>query len=158
MVSHADILLEAGHALRRARKARGMTLRDVGTRSDGRFKPTAVAGYERGERSISLERFCQLANLYGMAPERLLAQIMRQITGGPRPAINQTRVPELPTRERNVVGGFIQEVRRLRGDSEDETITVRIQDLEVLATVSGQRLGDFLEHLRPALASESAGN
>ena len=45
---------EVGHALRRARLARGLTLRQVGERSLGTFKPTAVAGYERAERTISL--------------------------------------------------------------------------------------------------------
>ena len=44
----------------------------------------------------------------------------------------------------------------LRGDSDDEVITVRIQDLEVLATVSGHQLGEFLDHIEPALASTSA--
>ena len=48
---------EVGRALRRARLARGLTLRQVGERSLGAFKPTAVAGYERGERAISLKRF-----------------------------------------------------------------------------------------------------
>jgi transcriptional regulator with XRE-family HTH domain len=68
---------QVGAALRRARKERGLTLRAMSARSGGAFKPTAVAGYERAERSISLQRFCQLAELYGVPPEILLAQIMR---------------------------------------------------------------------------------
>ena len=66
---------EVGHALRRARLARGLTLRQVGERSLGAFKPTAVAGYERAERAISLERFYALCAFYGVAPTRLLAEI-----------------------------------------------------------------------------------
>ncbi|MDQ2964665.1 MAG: helix-turn-helix domain-containing protein, partial [Chloroflexota bacterium] len=58
-----------GRALRRARQTRGLTLRDVGIRSGGIFTPTAVAGYERGERAISLRRFCDLATFYDVAPE-----------------------------------------------------------------------------------------
>jgi transcriptional regulator with XRE-family HTH domain len=156
MVPLGNILVETGRALRAARQARGMTLRDVGTRSHGRFKPTAVAGYERAERGISLERFCELAQLYGMAPERLLLQITWRLSGGPAPMIHRPKIPELPVEEANVVGGFIQKVRDLRGDSDDEVITLRIQDLEVLATVSGHQLTDFLEHLGPALARTSA--
>jgi len=133
-----------------------MTLRDVGTRSNGRFKPTAVAGYERAERGISLERFCELAELYGMGPERLLLQIMWRLAGGPDPIIHRAKVPELPDEEADVVGGFIQKVHDLRGDSDDDVVTVRIQDLEVLATVSGHQLREFLDHLEPALASKSA--
>ncbi len=67
---------DVGRVLRRARAARGLTLRDVGIRSDGRFTSTAVAGYERGERKISLQRFCELANFYGVEPERLLSEAL----------------------------------------------------------------------------------
>jgi len=155
MVPHDELLAETGRALRRARQARGMTLREVGIVSNGRFKPTAVAAYERAERGISLERFCDLAQLYGMGPERLLLQIMWRIAGGPEPTIVRAKVPELPVGEADVLGSFIREVSRLRGDSDDEMITVRIQDLEVLATVSGHQFGEFLEHLRPALVSET---
>src|SRR5207244_4441372 len=58
-----------GQVLRRARRARGFTLRDVHVRSRGRFKPSAVGGYERGERAISLDRFSQLAELYDCPPD-----------------------------------------------------------------------------------------
>jgi transcriptional regulator with XRE-family HTH domain len=158
MVPRDELLVETGRALRDARLARGLTLRDVGTRSNGLFKPTAVAGYERAERAISLERFCDLARLYGMAPERLLLQILWRIAGGPEPSIDRTKVEELPVEEADVVGDFLQKVRRLRGDSDDEVIRVRIQDLEVLATVSGHQLGEFLDHIEPALARKSAGS
>jgi transcriptional regulator with XRE-family HTH domain len=155
MVSRGDIRVETGRALRAARHARGMTLRDVGTKSDGQLRPTAVAGYERAERGISLERFSELAQLYGMGPERLLLQIMWRMAGGPEPTIDRAKVGELPVEEADVIGGFVQRVRHLRGDSDDELITVRIQDLEVLATVSGNQLREFLEHIGPALAGKS---
>jgi transcriptional regulator with XRE-family HTH domain len=68
---------QVGTALRRARKERGLSLRAISARSGGAFKPTAIAGYERAERSISLQRFCLLADLYGVPPEVLLARITR---------------------------------------------------------------------------------
>lgn len=129
-----------------------MTLRDVGTRSGGRFKPTAVAAYERSERNISLERFCELSAVYGMAPERLLLQIMWRVAGRPGPRIDDGRLAELPKEERAAVGEFLQQVRRMRAGGGDRTIALRIRDLEVLATASGDRLDEFLECLRPALA------
>ena len=73
------IEVETGRALREARLAAGLTLREVGERSDGAFKPTAVAGYERAERSISLERFCALCRFYGLAPDLLLGQIVEVV-------------------------------------------------------------------------------
>jgi hypothetical protein len=91
-----------------------------------------------------------------MGPERLLQQIMWRLAGGPDPTIHRAKVPALPDEEADVLGGFIQKVRDLRGDSDAEVITVRIQDLEVLATVSGHQLAEFLEHLGPALARKAA--
>jgi transcriptional regulator with XRE-family HTH domain len=71
--------VEAGRALRDARLANGLTLRQVGERSGGGFKPTAVAGYERAERSISLQRFCDLARFYGVEPGALLAEVLGEL-------------------------------------------------------------------------------
>ena len=156
MPSREEIVLETGRSLRRARQARGLTLREVGSRSGGQFKPTAVAAYERGERAISLERFCALARLYDMAPERLLSQVMWRIERRPEPTIDRRRLPELPADDAGTVGGFIDEVRRLRGNSNGDVITIRIQDVEVLATASGHQLQQFLDRLRPALAGRTA--
>jgi transcriptional regulator with XRE-family HTH domain len=82
---------EVGHALRRTRLARGLTLRQVGERSLGAFKPTALAGYERAERSISLERFCALCAFYGLAPTQLLAEIEEALGGSPELTVDLTR-------------------------------------------------------------------
>src|SRR5262245_7564903 len=133
MVAREDIVHETGRALRRARQARGLTLREVGLRSDAAFKPTAVAAYERGERAISLERFCALAQLYGMAPDRLLAQVMWRIERRPEPTIDRRRLSEVPADDAGTIGDFIDEVRRLRGNANSDVIALRIQDLEVLA-------------------------
>ena len=88
---------QVGSALRRSRQAQGLTLRDVGIRSGGIFTPTAVAGYERGERSISLQRFCDLATFYGVAPEDLLAEALHP--DDLEPIVDLTPFDE-PARER----------------------------------------------------------
>ncbi|MGH2672103.1 MAG: helix-turn-helix domain-containing protein, partial [Gaiellales bacterium] len=77
-----DIAVEVGRALRRVRMQRRLRLKDVGELSD-RFTPTAVAGYERAERAISLVKYCELCAVYGVAPERLLADAIRAIDGRP---------------------------------------------------------------------------
>lgn len=71
-----------GEILRDIRRRRGLTLREVGRRSGGTFRPTSVAGYERGERSISLRRFCELATFYGTSPDSLLTEIVRRTRRG----------------------------------------------------------------------------
>ena len=91
---------EVGRALRRARLARGLTLRQVGERSLGAFKPTAVAGYERAERTISLERFYALCLFYGVAPTQLLAEV-EAVARRSRPRRSD---PGLKTRPRTPAG------------------------------------------------------
>jgi transcriptional regulator with XRE-family HTH domain len=56
-----------------------LSLRQVTVRSGGQFKPSSVASYERGERNISLERLFALAEVYGVAPERIVAAIAHEL-------------------------------------------------------------------------------
>jgi transcriptional regulator with XRE-family HTH domain len=49
--------------LRQIRTGRSLSLRQVTVRSGGRFKPSSIASYERGERQISLERLFALAHV-----------------------------------------------------------------------------------------------
>ena len=135
-----------------------MTLRQVGLASQGRFKSTAVAGYERAERSITLERFYELAGLYDMAPERLLSQIAWRVDGGPEPLIDPSKIVSLPPREQGALTEFISQVRQMRGTPDEGTISLRVRDLEVLATISGTKLDEFVEHLRPALVRYEPGS
>ena len=88
----ASMALEIGGALRRARLARGMTLKQLSVASAGRFKPTSVAGYERGERSISVVRFCELCRLVGVPPDRLLGEILRAARADPDLVIDLTHL------------------------------------------------------------------
>lgn len=80
-VSHlvTGFLRTVGEELRRARRDAGLALRDLNQRSGHEFKASAVGGYERGERSISLDRFCRLAALYGVTPDSLLARVVARI-------------------------------------------------------------------------------
>lgn len=72
-VHHLDQAV--GSALREAREHTGLSLNDVARLTGGRFKPSTVAGYERGERSLSVSRFLALARFYGISPDHLLAQV-----------------------------------------------------------------------------------
>lgn len=80
-----------GEVLREIRSDRGLSLRQVTVRSGGRFKPSSVASYERGERQISLERLFALLDVYGVAPDRAVAAIARRLNeGGSRTAAEFT--------------------------------------------------------------------
>jgi len=68
-----------GQVLRRLRTDRGLTLHGVQELSQGAFKASALSGYERGERSISLEKFRDLMNLYSQAPDLALKEVLALI-------------------------------------------------------------------------------
>ncbi len=145
------IAVEIGRALRRLRRAHGLTLVDVAAMSNGMFKATSVAGYERGERSITLERFCNLCQLYGLAPDRVLAEILRRTEGRIEPEIDLAAVESLGTTESALLSGFARQVRGLRGEPQADTITLRAGDLEVLATAEGRRPEELATALRSVI-------
>jgi transcriptional regulator with XRE-family HTH domain len=146
-----NILPEAGRVLRRVRQARGLTLKDVGLRSNGRLKPTAVAGYERAERSISVLRFCALCELYGVLPEGVLAEIVRGAQGRLPVVIDLTQIGRLDAGEGRILTQFIQEVRKLRGEQQTDTAVLRSGDIETLARAVGDRPEEFLDRIGPTL-------
>ena len=82
-----------GDELRRARRDAGLALRDVARRSAGEFKASAVGGYERGERAISLDRFFRLATLYGVGPDTLLGRVVERTSPGTPDAVIDLRGP-----------------------------------------------------------------
>ena len=128
-----DIAVEVGRSLRKVRTQRRYRLKDVAELS-GRFTPTAVAGYERAERAISLEKFCELCAVYGVAPERLLAEAIRATDRRPPVVVDLSKVEMLKDGEANLVRAFLDRVQTRRGGSRGPTITLRAGDLEVLAT------------------------
>lgn len=69
-----DFNYALGQRLRAARRHRGWSLGDVEASTDGEFKASVVGAYERGERAISVQRFVNLADIYGAAPSDLLPE------------------------------------------------------------------------------------
>lgn len=142
-----------GAVLRRLRRERDLTLHEVRDRSGGRFKPSVLGSYERGERSISLERFCELARVYRITPDRMLAEVMSEASPDSRSevVIALDRLPFIEGEERRVVTDFIQLILRRRGDRTADVLTLRSGDLEVLAMRAGVEPNELLAQISPAL-------
>jgi transcriptional regulator with XRE-family HTH domain len=145
---------EIGKALRRARAARGLTLRQVASLTGGEFKATSVAGYERGERTISVERFCQLCAVYGASASAVVAEIVGAVTGTREIVIDLTRLEALGEAERDRVQGFVKNVLARRREPSTETLVLREGDLEILASEAGTTLDELAEALQPAIRRE----
>jgi len=155
-----SLALEIGRALRRIRTERGMTLREVADASGGTFKATSIAGYERGERAISLERFLMLCQLYGVAAEQVIDEIQRGLAlrseARGETAIDLTALESLRSPEAALLTGFVRQVTTLRGGFAGETVMLRAGDLAVLATAAGRDPEELLEVVRPAIRDSDA--
>jgi transcriptional regulator with XRE-family HTH domain len=139
-----------GEVLRKARLDRGLTLDDVWLRSAGRFKPSSVGGYERGERSISLDRFCLLAAFYAIPADRLLAAVLEQVNpeGREQLVIDLNELAQLQSSDAEWVSDYIQDVLTERGDLITDVVTLRSGDVEALGLLGGVKSPAVLEDLR----------
>jgi transcriptional regulator with XRE-family HTH domain len=143
-----------GDVLRDIRSERELTLRDVEARSRGYIKPSVLGGYERGERSLSLERFCEIAELYDLPPEQLLGRIMDRIhpPGRSKVVIDLTALSSLGGRDAEAMTRFVEDIKENREDAGDTVITLRSGDLRILALAARVGVSGLLRKLRPAIA------
>jgi transcriptional regulator with XRE-family HTH domain len=146
-----DLATALGIVLREARRSRGLTLREAQEASGGEYRVSTLAGYERAERMLTLERFCGLAGLYGFAPEELLARVLVERSRGSRRSvvIDLSRLEQVQGEQGEILARFVHDVRTRRGDVRSNVISLRSGDLEALALGSGDRPADFLRVLGP---------
>jgi transcriptional regulator with XRE-family HTH domain len=142
-----------GEKLRRMRQERGLSLQEVCVRSGGSFVVSTLSAYERGKRSLSLERLSELAAIYGQSPTSVLdldsdSSIRRASTGGSPLRISLDQLDKLAPEERRPLESYLAFLRELRNDPGREVLTIRKDDLAYLSALYGvrpQSLKDYLE-------------
>jgi transcriptional regulator with XRE-family HTH domain len=144
---------EIGKALRRARVARGLKLLDVLRRSRGKFKPTSLAGYERGERRISVERFCELCDVYDVVPQAVLADAVAAVRGRTETEID-LRLERVEQTKVERVTGFVRQILEQRREPASGRIALREADVEVLAAEVGTTPQELAKALEPGAHQE----
>jgi transcriptional regulator with XRE-family HTH domain len=139
-----------GERLRAIRRQRGWSLREAEQASGSVFSASALGTYERGERSLSVERLHRLARLYRVPVDRLLPDEPDR----PRPdddrAVGPT--PDDVVIDLNGLDGHCEEpdleaLRRyvavIQGERQDwngRLLSMRRGDLRVLARLTGTDL------------------
>jgi len=142
-----------GEKLRRMRQDRNMSLQEVCARSGGSFVVSTLSAYERGKRSLSLERLCELAVIYGQSPTALLdienePEFQRAFTANGPLRIRLDSLERLGEEERKPLETYLSFLRELRNDPSREMLTIRKEDLNYLSGLYGvrpQALKDYLE-------------
>jgi transcriptional regulator with XRE-family HTH domain len=129
----------------------GLSLDQLSRRSDGRYQPSSLGSYERGERAISVVRFCELALLLGVSPDQLLGDALsRSWPQGRREVMID--VGELPYSEAGrQTAAYAHRVRSARDDYLSSVVTLRAGDLQVIADASGLEVRALLSQLGAAV-------
>lgn len=144
---------QVGERLRRLRRDKGMSLQEVCDSSEGSFVVSTLSAYERGKRSLSLERILELAAIYDVSPLYImdLGDEGEPDTGldDRRPLrINLKHMERLGENERAPLENYLNFLRNLRNDRGATVMTIRKDDLEYLSTLYGVRPQTLKERLQ----------
>lgn len=157
----AGFTAAVGERLRLVRRQRHLSLQAVESVSNKEFKASVLGAYERGERSISVPRLQRLARLYEVPVDQLLPH-QDQFLGGevapldgvdpdveedprrrsaPLPdkvAIDLMKLSETPGPERDLLRHFLRSIQVQRQDFNGRVITIRGEDLRIMASMLGR--------------------
>lgn len=140
-----------GDRLRAIRRQKGLSLHDVEARSETEFKASVLGAYERGERAISVPRLLRLSEIYEVPPDQLLPNgsgpeidlTDRVVDVDDAFVIDLVRLQALDDPEAQVLARYASTIQLQRQDFNGRLLTIRRDDLRVLAAVLGRRPEDF---------------
>jgi transcriptional regulator with XRE-family HTH domain len=149
---------EIGERLRAIRRQQGLSLHDVEAKSGQEFKASVLGAYERGERALSVSRLLRLAELYDVPADQLLPRgheveidlTRGASTNGQSLTIDLVRLNALEEPDAEVLARYAATIQLQRQDFNGRMLTIRGDDVRVLAAVLGrtpENLGARLEEL-----------
>jgi transcriptional regulator with XRE-family HTH domain len=121
-----------GDRLRAARRRRGWSLHEVERTSANEFKSSVLGAYERGERSISVQRLHRLAQIYSVEVAHLIPspdEVEHKET-----VIDLDAMSSVDQSVSEAIDRFLSTIQ-LRRRSNEADLTVRQSDLEFLAAL-----------------------
>jgi transcriptional regulator with XRE-family HTH domain len=142
---------KVGDRLRSIRRQKGLSLHDVEARSNMEFKASVLGAYERGERAISVPRLLRLGEIYQVPGDQLLPRVTDidvDLTHHDEAfdegfTIDLERLRSLDDAEASVLSRYAATIQLQRQDFNGKLLTIRRDDLRVLAAVLGRRPDDL---------------
>lgn len=136
-----------GERLRSIRRQRGLSLQDVQRATKGEFKAAVLGAYERGERALSVPRLHALSEFFGVPITQFLPVETEEPSVEPIPSggitIDLNRVAELEGAEAEFFDRFLRAIQMQRQDFNGKVLTVRKDDLRLLALLVGEKQEEF---------------
>jgi len=128
-------LLALGQSLRSIRKQKGLTLRDIESDSQGRWKAVVIGSYERGDRALTLKKAVALARYYNVPLDQLLGLSQASSSQSGALSINLVALRRSSTQLPAALTRFAQEICRRRSDWNGEMLSLRTSDRAFLAII-----------------------
>ena len=136
LTTNGDYAKSLGERLRKIRIQKGMSLHDVQTTSEGRWKAAVVGAYERGDRNVTVPRLSELAQFYGVPVSELIPDdgtAAPQRSDRQRVVLNLESLDRIPEADRDPLSRFTSAIQVQRGDFNGRVLTIRQDDLMSLA-------------------------
>lgn len=148
MATYTELL---GERLRSIRRQRGLSLQEVQRLTEGEFKAAVLGAYERGERSLSVPRLRRLAEVYGVPLTQLLppddGAAAPAPVGGDGVTIDLNKLEDLSGTDATILERFLRAIQMQRQDFNGRVLSIRRDDLRMLATLMDQTEDSFNERL-----------
>ena len=138
-----------GARLRAIRTQQGMSLHGVEEKSRGRWKAVVVGSYERGDRSVTVQKLAELADFYGVPVSELLPGDAAPTPLAPTPklVIDLERMGELPKDKSGPLARYVATIQSQRGDYNGKVLSIRQEDLRSLAVIFDKSPADLTDEL-----------
>jgi transcriptional regulator with XRE-family HTH domain len=138
-----------GARLRAIRTQQGLSLHGVEERSRGRWKAVVVGSYERGDRSVTVQKLAELAEFYGVPVSELLPgdAAASVLAPAPKLVIDLERMAALPKDKAGPLTRYVATIQSQRGDYNGRVLSIRQEDLRSLAVIYDRTPGDLTEEL-----------
>lgn len=137
---------DVGRRLRAIRRQQGLSLDEVEERSGGKWSSSAIGAYERGYRTLTVERLRDLADFYGVPISVLLAPAPKR-DGDIEKVVIDLEALEQAGDDLEPVKRLAHSIQLQRGDFNRKILTIRGADIRNLSLLYGVTEDEMLEKL-----------
>lgn len=122
--------------LRSIRESQGLTLTQVAARSNGRLSAIALGSYERGDRSISMQKLMEISKIYQIPIAEIFKAPEKSLESG-RVIIDLRKLCSSSDVLSKKFKAVLEKISTMRNDWNGELLSIRASDMESLRTFAG---------------------